>query len=316
MSESHTQASPETDVAAVRANNLRKTFGDTTALDDVSLSVDSGEVFAFVGPNGAGKTTLVRCLTGTMAPDTGSVSLFSEPPDEFSEERLGLMPQDFDPPNRLTPHELLSYYAGLYDDAVDVAEILDVVGISDVAGTRYAKLSGGERRRTLVGTAIVNDPDLLFLDEPTTGIDPAGRRAIWSLIEELVDAGTTVLLTTHYLKEVERLADRVGLLSNGELLAVDSPRALIERHGGESEIVIRTASRPTLSGYETESIDGGVVIRNVPPAELGAVVESLEAANVDFDSVSWREADLETAYLELSNTESRAGWEGLGGERR
>lgn len=298
-------------MVAVRAEGLRKTFGETTALDGVSLSVSSGDIFALVGPNGAGKTTLVRCLTGTMDLDAGSVSLASKPPTEFPAERIGLMPQNFDPPNRLTPKELLSYYGNLYEASVDVDKILNVVGISSVATTRYANLSGGERRRTLVGTAIVNDPDLLFLDEPTTGIDPSGRRDVWTLIEELVDSGTTVLLTTHYMKEVERLADRVGLLSHGELLAVDTPQTLVDRHGGKSEIVIQTDSSGPVPGYTTEAIDDGIVIQDVPPTELGDVIESLKIADIDFTAVSWRKSDLETAYLELSEETSRVGWQGL-----
>ncbi|WP_115863707.1 ABC transporter ATP-binding protein [Halorussus litoreus] len=223
------------------AEDLRRTYGDTAALSGVSLSVGDGEVFALVGPNGAGKTTLIRALTGTTEPDSGSVRVFDSRPTAVDRQRIGLLPQSFDPPERLTARELVTYYAGLYDEARDPEAILAEVGIAESAATRYENLSGGQQRRTCVGTALVNDPDLLFLDEPTTGVDPAGRRALWRLIERLADEGTTVVLTTHYMAEAERLADRVGLLADGKLAAVGSPTALVAEHGGRTRLVVETS---------------------------------------------------------------------------
>src|SRR6056297_853038 len=179
---------------ALVAEDVRRRYGDTVALDGVSLSVGEGEVFALIGPNGAGKTTLVRALTGTTEPDSGAVSVFGTDPTEADRQRLGLLPQSFDPPERLTARELIEYYAGLYDEARDPEAVLSEVGLDSGDSTWYENLSGGQKRRTCVGTALVNDPDVLFLDEPTTGIDPGGRRALWSLIEELAERGTTVFL--------------------------------------------------------------------------------------------------------------------------
>ena len=298
-------------MSAITADGLTKSYGDTRALRGVSLSVAAGEVFALVGPNGAGKTTLVRCLTGTTTADAGEASLLRSAPREATKERVGLLPQNFDPPDRLTARELVAYYAGLYDDAREVDAVLADVGVTDVADTRYANLSGGERRRTLVATALVNDPDALFLDEPTTGIDPAGRRAVHALIEGLAAGGTTVFLTTHYMPEVERLADRVGVLVGGELAAVDTPRGLVAEHGGDTRLLIATDA-DALPGYDAERTGGGLVVSGIGATEIGSVVDSLAAAGIEYDALSWREADLETAYLELTG-EAPQSTDGIGG---
>ena len=288
--------------AAIVAEDVRRAYGDTVAVDGVSLSVDEGEVFALVGPNGAGKTTLVRALVGTTDAE-GHVAVFGGPPTEMDRQRLGLLPQSFDPPARLTVRELLAYYAGLYDETRSVESVLADVGLTDAAGTWYENLSGGQQRRACVGTALVNDPDVLVLDEPTTGIDPAGRRALWRLVEELAAAGTTVFLTTHYMEEAERLADRVGLLDGGELVACDAPAALVERHGGESRLVVETDADPSVTGavnYPAEFADGQLTVYDVPPEAIGEVVAALEATGAAYDALSWTEPDLEDVYLDLT----------------
>jgi len=288
----------------ISASGLRKAYGETTALAGVDIEAAPGEVFALIGPNGAGKTTLVRCLTGTTSPDAGSVRLLDTQPRHVDANRVGLLPQDFSPPDRLTPRELLGYYAGLYDDAWPVDRVLDRVGMTEAAATRYADLSGGQRRRTLVATAVVNSPDVLFLDEPTTGIDPAGRRAVWTIIEELAAEGTTVFLTTHSMDEAERLTDRVGLLAAGELLALGTPAELIASHGGDTQLVVRTdepsAACDALSYLEVSSLEAGVVIDRLPAARVGEVIETLDEADVRFDRLAWSEPDLERVYLELA----------------
>ncbi len=287
-------------MAAIVAENVGRRYGDTLALDDVSLSVSGGTVFALVGPNGAGKTTLVRALTGTTAA-TGDVRILGETPAAVDRERLGLLPQAFSPPERLTARELLGYYGGLYDEAREVDAVLADVGLTDAADVRYEHLSGGQQRRVCVGTAVVNNPDLLFLDEPTTGIDPAGRRSLWSLIDGLAAGGTTVLLTTHDMAEAEHHGDRVGLLSAGELLAVDTPAALIESYGGERVLRVETAGAdaPDL-GYPTTVTDDGLAIRGVPPGAIGDILVTLDSNGLDYGTVEWREPDLEDVYLALA----------------
>jgi len=304
-------------MAVLVAEDVSRSYGETTALEGVSLSVGDGEVFALVGPNGAGKTTLVRALTGTIEIE-GSVELFGSPPREVDAERIGLLPQEFDPPDRLTPRELLEYYGGLYDAPRSAEELLAAVGVADAADTYYEKLSGGQKRRTCVATALVNDPELLVVDEPTTGIDPAGRRRLWGLLEELAAAGTTILLTTHYMEEAQQLGDRVGLLAEGELVAVDTPAALVEAHGGESILSIQGSFEsgvPAALDREASVVDGRLTVRDLPPAAIGEVVRALEADGVAYDSLTWREPDLEDVYLELAGRADDDG-AGFGGSTR
>lgn len=295
-------------MAVLVADSVSKSYGDTVAIDGVSLSIESGEVFGLVGPNGAGKTTLVRALTGTIDVD-GSIELLGTAPRETDRERIGLLPQEFDPPARLTPRELLDYYGGLYDDSRPVEELLAEVGISESADTYYERLSGGQKRRTCVASSLVNDPDLLVIDEPTTGIDPAGRRRVWDVLEELAASGTTILLTTHYMAEAERLADRVGLLADGELVAVDRPGALVDQYGGESLLAVDGEFTPgTVErlDYDVRQADGTLRFENVDPVEIGAVVQALEDQDIEYDSLTWREPGLDDVYLELAGKHEEA----------
>ncbi|MFD1645091.1 ABC transporter ATP-binding protein [Haloarchaeobius litoreus] len=286
------------------ADGVRKTYGGTTALDGVSLSVEAGEVFALIGPNGAGKTTLVRSLTGTVEPDEGTVELLGTGPRDAAESRLGVLPQSFSPPGRLTAREVVAYYAGLYDDARDVDDVLAEVGITDAADTWYENCSGGQQRRACLGATLVNDPDVLFLDEPTTGIDPAGRRTLWERIEELAAGGTTVFLTTHDMVEAERLADRVGLLADGDLVAVGSPGELVREHGGDRRLTITVDGSPTAAadalGRETRLDGDHVVAEGVEPGEIGGIVDALDRASVDYTELAWAEPSLEDVYLALA----------------
>jgi ABC-2 type transport system ATP-binding protein len=296
--------------APVVAEDVRKAYGDTVALEGVSLSVEAGEVFGLIGPNGAGKTTLVRALTGTTACE-GTVRTLGSAPTAVDPERLGLLPQSFGPPERLTARELVTYYAGLYDDARDVEGVLADVGLGDDADTWYENLSGGQQRRACVGTALVNDPELLFLDEPTTGIDPAGRRSLWRLLESLAEGGTTVFLTSHDMAEVERLSDRVGLLNDGELVVAGEPRELIADHGGESSLRVEVVGDAEAAvdalgddddtlATRTTAASEWLVFEGLAPTEIGDAVATLEEAGVAYDSLTWAEASLEDVYLRLT----------------
>jgi ABC-2 type transport system ATP-binding protein len=288
------------------ARNVRRAYGDTVALADVSLSVTAGEVVALVGPNGAGKTTLVRAMTGTTDAE-GEVRLFGEAPTAVARDRIGLLPQSFTPHERLTARELLEYYAGLYDETRDVTAVLDDVGLADAADTHYENLSGGQQRRTCVATALINDPDLLVLDEPTTGIDPAGRQSLWDLLDGLADRGVTILLTTHYMAEAHRLADRVGLLADGRIVALDSPERLVAEHGGDSQLLVDGEfDEATLSAVDYPAEmglrNGRLVVYGVRPESIGGVVAELDSAGVAYDSLTWKQPDLEDVYLELTGT--------------
>lgn len=321
--------------SVVDAEGLEKTYGETVALSSVSLSVDRGTVFGLLGPNGAGKTTLVRALTGTTDLDSGSVRILGSEPRAVDRNRISVLPQAFSPPNRLTARELLAYYASLYDEARETERVLADVGLAEDGDTWYENLSGGQQRRVCVGAAISNDPDLLFLDEPTTGIDPAGRRTVWGLLEALAERGTTIILTTHDMAEAEHLADRVGLLADGRLVASGTPSALIEEHGGSSRLTVDLGTdteggrSPTASAaddpnsepsslertrdavahleYATTHEKGALVIHDLPPARIGAVVDALEDADVAYNGLSWGEPDLEDVYLAVAGDSERRG---------
>ncbi|MFA9516022.1 ABC transporter ATP-binding protein [Halopenitus sp. H-Gu1] len=304
------------DDPALLAADVRKEYGDVRALEGVDLTVASGEVFGLIGPNGAGKTTLVRALTGTTVVD-GTVRVLGDVPTAVDPERIGLLPQSFDPPARLTARELLEYYAGLYADSRSVESALSDVGLADDADAWYETLSGGQKRRVCVGTALINDPEMLFLDEPTTGIDPAGRQDVHRLIRELAADGTTVLVTSHAMGEIERLADRVGLIRDGRIVAIGSPSELVEEHGGEATLSVRLSVEreetieTALQAVETDTrfeaarngeaeAAAGIDVTGVSPRAIDTVVEALTDADVDVESLSWSEPTLEDVYLELT----------------
>ena len=297
---------------AVVATGVSKRYGETVALDTVDLSVADGEVFGLIGPNGAGKTTLVRALTGTTPVD-GEINVRGAAPTAVDADRIGLLPQSFAPPARLTARELINYYGGLYETARSTEEVLAAVGMTDGADSWYETLSGGQQRRVCVGIALVNDPDLLFLDEPTTGIDPAGRQSLWSLLEELADGGTTIVLTSHSMTEVQRLADRVGLLQDGQLVAVGTPTELIEAHGGDSRLVIE-ADQPTAAAdalcdadFDATASPTEVVVTGVSPVEIGDAVAVLSRADIEYGSLTWAEPSLEDVYLQLTGEQFAGG---------
>jgi len=317
MARDGTVARAETDdgdQAVITVEGVEKRYGNTVALAGVSLSVEHGEVYGLIGPNGAGKTTLVRAVTGTTTPDAGVVRILETAPTAVDRNRVAVLPQNFAPPARLTAAELLEYYAGLYDDPRDSRGVLADVGLTDAADTWYEHLSGGQQRRVCVGAALVNDPEVLVVDEPTTGIDPAGRRTVWGLLEALAAGGTTILLTTHDMAEAERLADRVGLLAGGELVASGPPARLVAEHGGSNRLVVSLDgddTEPTAvdtletAGYTVSTGRGSVTVADVAPTDIGDVVAHLESVAVDYAGLEWTQPGLEDVYLALASDVER-----------
>jgi ABC-2 type transport system ATP-binding protein len=214
---------------AVRVHGLRKRYGGIYAVAGVDLDIPHGEVFALLGPNGAGKTTTVEILEGHRARSEGEVSVLGVDPGRPTRgwrARLGIVPQRSNEQPELTVREIVRHFAGYYPRPRGVDEVIDAVGLTEKAGTRLAKLSGGQRRRVDVALGIIGRPELLFLDEPTTGFDPDARRRFWTLIESLAGGGTTILLTTHYLDEAEALADRLGVIMAGRIVEIGTPQQL------------------------------------------------------------------------------------------
>ncbi len=299
--------------AAVRVADVEKSYGDAPALRGVSLSVGVGEVFGLLGPNGAGKTTLVRVLTGVTGADAGEVRVFGRSPRTIDRARLGVLPQTYEPPERLTARELLAYYGGLYESARSPTAALETVGVADAAEKRYGSLSGGQRRRVALAAALVNDPDLLVLDEPTAGIDPAGARAVRERITALAEAGTTVLVTGHDVEEIAALSDRVALLHDGRRVASGPPADLVAEHGGPSRLLVETDADPSaLDGYDAVATRRGLVLRGVERAAIGDVAGALDAAGVEYTALRWSRPSLEDVYLGLTGHPELAGAVGAG----
>ena len=229
----------------IEVSGLRKSYGSFQAVKGLSLTINQGEIFAILGPNGAGKTTTVEILEGFRAADSGSVSVLGIDPAIKGKaslswrNRIGIVLQSTQDTDDLSALEAVTHFASYYSNPRDPLEVLELVGLSDKSNNRARALSGGQRRRLDVALGIVGNPELLFLDEPTTGFDPEARRAFWHLIKQLRDEGTTILLTTHYLDEAEELADRVAVMNNGEIIEISTPALLGGRDSAKAIITWR-----------------------------------------------------------------------------
>jgi ABC-2 type transport system ATP-binding protein len=228
-------------MTAISVKNLRKSYGDLRAVDDVSFDVESGDVFALLGPNGAGKTTCIEILEGFLRRDGGDVRVLGVDPGQRHEQRwlrtrIGVVLQELAVESFFTVRQVLERNAGFYPSPRPVDEVIELVGLGEKANDKIKKLSGGQQRRLDVGLGIIGNPELLFLDEPTTGLDPAARRTTWELIRTLSSEGTTVLLSSHYMDEVEALAQRVAVLARGQIVASGPPASLGGRDQGRVSI--------------------------------------------------------------------------------
>ena len=294
-------------MAAIEVSNLRKDYGATTVVDDVTFSVGHGEVFALLGPNGAGKTTTVEILEGHRTADSGQARVLGFDPRSNStefRERIGIVLQDGGFEEDFTVTELLRLQRRLYPRRLSVENLLDQVGLAGKRNARVKTLSGGQRRRLDLALGLAGDPEVLFLDEPTTGFDPAARRQAWALIEALRDQGKTVLLTTHYLEEAERLADRVAVMVHGRLVAMGSPAELTQH---QRTVVIYFRLPP---GVSVEALPP--LVRGLTPDGAGVTLSTEEPTaalhvlsgwalerGVELPAVEVRRPSLEDVYLNL-----------------
>jgi len=286
---------------AVALTDVSHHYGEVTALQEVSLAVAEGSVLAIVGPNGAGKTTLVRAIAGVIDPN-GQVAIDGAPAAQVDRRRIGILPQAFTPARRLTPRELIRHHAARYDAHPDPAAVLGRVGLGVGELDRpYERLSGGQQRRVCVAMAIAHDPTLLLLDEPTAGIDPAGRRALWAELERIREAGTTMVITSHSFAEVDRLADQVCILDAGRVLAADAPAALIETVAGghRLEVTPAPASLPPVAPT-AEVVDGRLRLADCDLETAAAVLRWLAETDATPRRISWDRSSLADVYAMLT----------------
>jgi ABC-2 type transport system ATP-binding protein len=295
---------------AIEVRALRKAYGANEAVRGIDLSVANGEIFAMLGPNGAGKTTTVEILEGHRNRDSGEVSVLGHDPwssEPAFKERIGIVLQETGVEPYLSVEETVALFSGYYPHPRPLDEVLEVVGLTEQRATRVRKLSGGQQRRLDVAVGLCGDPELLFLDEPTTGFDPSARRDAWEMIENLSALGKTVLLTTHYMDEAEQLADRVAILARGQIVAEGRPRELIS--GDEvTTISFRLPSDgdPLLAGIpDAQSEDGRATVTTTTPTEvLHTLTTRARERGIELDELMVSRPSLEDIYLELTGTAS------------
>jgi ABC-2 type transport system ATP-binding protein len=297
--------------AVIRVNSLRKTYGELVAVDDVSFDVRPGEVFGLLGPNGAGKTTTVEVLEGLRKPDSGEVSVLGIDvighPDDLR-PRIGVSLQTAALYPKLNVVEVLELFRGFYPSGRPVDELVELMDLGEKRKSRTQDLSGGQRQRLSVALALVNDPELVFLDEPTTGMDPAARRMLWDVVLGLKQRGRSVLLTTHYMEEAEILCDRLAIMDHGRILEAGTVDELVSRRFHERAVrfdAIDGLTDEQLAGFPgvtSVKREGGAVLlytRDVP-ATIGAVLTATERMGVDPANLAVRRATLEDVFLDLT----------------
>lgn len=293
----------------IETRGLGKRYGEVTALREVDLSVESGTVVGLLGPNGAGKTTLVEILEGLRTPSWGRVLVFGvDPRDAESSlrERIGVQLQRTSFPDTLSVGEILDVFRSFYREPVPRRELLELVGLEPRAGARPDELSGGQRQRLALATALAGRPDLLILDEPTAGLDPAARRSLHDLIRELRGDGRTILLTTHYTEEAEKLCDRILMLREGELVADGTPLELVKRAGGESRIWVEVSGEmdpgPLLDAGAREDGSEGAYrcfTTRRPARAVEALGRILRDQGLELEDLRVKRPTLEDVYLEI-----------------
>ncbi len=319
------QMAPEGDrVAAIAVEHLSKRYGEVDAVHDVSFEVEQGEVFALLGPNGAGKTTTIEILEGFRTRDRGRVDVLGyDPADRATSrqlrERLGVVLQELAVEPFLSVRQALTRNAGYYPRPRPVDEVLELVGLETKANARVKTLSGGQQRRLDLGLGIIGNPELLVLDEPTTGFDPTARRGAWDLIRAMTGGGSTVMLTTHYMDEAEALADRVAVISAGRIIAEGTPDSLGGRDVGEATIRFRLLSGTGVGDLPvpaTVSGNGAVEIRTDREIEvLARLTNWALAEEVDLVGLTVERSTLEDVYLRLTGYGAEAGADAEGPAR-
>ncbi|MEU6201971.1 ABC transporter ATP-binding protein [Micromonospora musae] len=293
----------------IEVTNLHKRYGDVVAVDDVSFTVEPGEIFGVLGPNGAGKTTTVECVAGLRVPDGGEVSVLGLDPRRDAaalRERVGVQLQESQLPDRLQVAEALELFASFYRRPADPARLIEELGLGEKRNTPYKKLSGGQKQRLSIALALVGNPEITILDELTTGLDPQARRVTWELIERIRDRGVTIILVTHFMAEAERLCDRLAVIDQGRVVAVDSPAGLVRRVAPTQRVRFRPSAevddRLFTDLPEVTSVErtGGQLVVSGSGDVLHAVASVLARNQIVAADLRLEQSTLDDAFVELT----------------
>ena len=295
-------------MSAIEVSGLQKSYGTLRAVDEISFSVNRGEVFSLLGPNGAGKTTTIEVLEGIRQRDGGNVKVLGVDPwtnGYALHKKLGIIPQGFTFFPKATPKEAIQYYADLFGVTVDPSEILHKVVLDDAIKTYFEDLSGGQKQKVGLALSLVNNPEMLFLDEPTTGLDPQARRAVWEVIRELKKEGRSIMLTTHYLEEAEVLADRVAIMNRGKIAAMGTPTEIIAQHGSGERLEVHGEQKLADYLQQHTSLDVGFDGNNLinvgirEKHDILVALESMEQSGLDWTDLKTRKDSLEDVFIKL-----------------
>ncbi|MBT8211573.1 MAG: ABC transporter ATP-binding protein [Acidimicrobiia bacterium] len=297
--------------AVVEVDHLQKRYGNFVAVEDVSFAVEEGEIFGILGPNGSGKTTTVECLQGLRKADAGGLRVLGHDPLRESKHlraRIGSQLQESALPERIKVWEALAFFSSMVPDGSDWETVMEEWGLADKRSATFASLSGGQQQRLFVALAVVNRPELVFLDEMTTGLDPSSRRVAWDLIRQVRDGGATVVLVTHFMDEAENLCDRLAVIDRKRVVAVNTPDGLVETHAGKAEVTFSTDTSDLgflhrVEGVDSVHRDGRRVSVRGDGALLVRVASELAAHGLEPTDLQVRRASLEDVFLTMTSKE-------------
>ena len=302
---------------AIEVNGLEKSYGRLRAVDGISFAVEKGEVFSLLGPNGAGKTTTIEILEGLRQQDGGVAKVLDFDPWRKGydlHEKIGVIPQGFKFLDYPTPREAIAYYAALFDKKVDPDEMLRRVILEEAANIWFQNLSGGQKQKLGMALSLVNDPEVVFLDEPTTGLDPQARRAVWEVIRKLKGEGRTIMLTTHYLEEAEELADRVAIMNHGRIVAMGTTEQIVTRYGSGQKMIVK--AKGDLLEYlrentrlQVEGDGGSVTIRLRDKEDAMVALGAIEESGTSWGDLTVKRDSLEDVFLRLVGEDAKEGKE-------